>query len=54
MAYVRDPVTQFLPMAMQLSAFDALNPFITHVGSALFAIPPGAAVGGFVGQSLFA
>jgi deferrochelatase/peroxidase EfeB len=54
MAYVRDPATQFLPMAMQLANFDALNPFITHVGSALFAIPPGAMEGGYVGQSLFA
>jgi deferrochelatase/peroxidase EfeB len=54
MAYVRDPAVQFAPMQAQLANFDALNPFITHVGSALFAIPPGAAEGGYVGQSLFA
>jgi deferrochelatase/peroxidase EfeB len=33
---------------------DALNEYIRHVGSAVFAVPPGAAKGGFVGEGLFA
>ena len=34
---------------------DALNEYITHNGSALFAVPPGnAQPGGFVGEGLFA
>ena len=32
---------------------DALNEYISHTGSALFAVPPGAAEGGFVGEQLF-
>jgi deferrochelatase/peroxidase EfeB len=52
MAYVRDPVAQFVPMQQRLANADALNRFITHVGSALFAILPGAPEGGYVGQTL--
>src|SRR5579884_548584 len=52
LAYVRDPVAQFIPMQQRLANADALNRFVTHVGSALFAIPPGAPDGGYVGQTL--
>jgi deferrochelatase/peroxidase EfeB len=37
----------------QLAAHDALNRFITHIGSAVFACPPGARLGGYVGETLF-
>jgi deferrochelatase/peroxidase EfeB len=40
-AFVRNPVTQFVPMQAQLASNDALNEYITHTGSALFACPPG-------------
>lgn len=40
-AFVRNPVTQFVPMQMELSRKDALNEYITHTGTALFACPPG-------------
>ena len=30
-----------------------MNQFITHVGSGLFACPPGVAAGGFIGDRLF-
>jgi deferrochelatase/peroxidase EfeB len=30
-----------------------MNQFATHVGSGLFACPPGAAPGGYIGQALF-
>ena len=40
-AFVRDPQTSFVPMQMKLSRSDALNEYITHTGTALFACPPG-------------
>ena len=40
-AFVRDPKTSFVPMQMELSRHDALNEYITHTGTALFACPPG-------------
>jgi deferrochelatase/peroxidase EfeB len=43
LAYGRDPWRQFVPMQRRLAQHDALTEFTTHVGSALFAIPPGVA-----------
>jgi deferrochelatase/peroxidase EfeB len=40
-AFVRNPETSFVPMQMALSRSDALNEYITHTGTALFACPPG-------------
>jgi deferrochelatase/peroxidase EfeB len=40
-AFVRDPQTSFVPMQMALSRSDALNEYITHTGTGLFACPPG-------------
>ncbi|MCW2733502.1 MAG: Iron-dependent peroxidase [Mycobacterium sp.] len=40
-AFVRDPRTSFVPMQMKLSRSDALNEYITHTGTALFACPAG-------------
>jgi deferrochelatase/peroxidase EfeB len=37
----------------QLGSNDALNEYIKHVGSGVWAIPPGASPGGWVGQTLF-
>lgn len=54
LAYQRDPRTQFVPIQQRLSRGDALNEYIHHVGSAVFAIPPGARPGSFVGAGLFA
>ena len=34
-------------------ANDALNEYISHTGSALFALPPRAREGGYVGEGLF-
>jgi deferrochelatase/peroxidase EfeB len=53
-AFQRDPRTQFVPLQMSLAQYDALNEYITHTGSAIFACPPGAREGGFVGEKLFA
>ncbi len=51
--YQRDPRRQFIPIQHRLAAADALNRHIQHVGSAIFACPPGARPGGFVGEGLF-
>lgn len=40
-AFVRDPRNSFVPMQMELSRRDALNEYITHTGTALFACPSG-------------
>ncbi len=52
LCYQRDPRRQFIPIQRQLAARDSLNQFITHIGSAIFACPPGAPAGGYVGETL--
>jgi deferrochelatase/peroxidase EfeB len=51
LSYQRDPEA-FVRVQRRLGADDALNEYIKHVGSAVFAIPPGAPRGGWVGQTL--
>ncbi|UGQ11674.1 iron uptake transporter deferrochelatase/peroxidase subunit [Yinghuangia sp. ASG 101] len=41
LAYQHDPRRGFIPLQQKLSAHDAMNEYIQHVGSALFACPPG-------------
>ncbi|MCK9903417.1 peroxidase [Parafrankia colletiae] len=41
LAYQRDPRTQFIPIQRRLAGADALNEYIRHTGSAIFAVPPG-------------
>jgi deferrochelatase/peroxidase EfeB len=50
-SFQRDP-EQFVAIQQRLGALDALNEYIKHVGSALFAVPPGAEPGGYVGEAL--
>ena len=52
-AYCRDPQKQFVPMQQALARNDALNEYIEHVGSAVFAVPPGVGEGGYWGSTLF-
>ncbi len=53
LCYQRDPRVQFIPLQTRLSAFDTLSrSFLTHVGSAVFACPPGTARGGYIGEGL--
>lgn len=40
-AYQRDPHRQFVPVQRRLSRTDTLNEYIRHIGSAVFACPPG-------------
>jgi dye decolorizing peroxidase len=51
-AFQTDPRSVFVPIQQRLAATDALSPFIRHEGSALFAVPPGAPQGSWVGQGL--
>ncbi|UQX87588.1 Dyp-type peroxidase [Jatrophihabitans telluris] len=51
-AFQTDPREVFVPIQRKLAARDALERFIRHESSALFAVPPGAEEGGWVGQRL--
>ena len=53
-AYQADVDRQFVPVQARLAESDHLNLWTVPVGSAVFAIPPGCAEGGFVGDALFA
>ena len=53
-SFQRDAHKQFVPLQERLAANDRLNEYIRHTSSALFACPPGATEGGFVGEHLFA
>jgi len=50
--FQRDPAKQFVPIQERLGSMDALNEYIKHVGSAVFAVPPGARPGGYIGEAL--
>lgn len=52
--YQRDPLRQFVPIQRRLDEADLLNQWITHTGSAVFAILPGFAPGETLGAGLFA
>ncbi|GGW44187.1 iron uptake transporter deferrochelatase/peroxidase subunit [Streptomyces caelestis] len=47
-----DPLRGFVPVQRKLDRGDALSQFIRHESSGLFAVPGGAAEGGYVGQKL--
>jgi deferrochelatase/peroxidase EfeB len=53
-AFQRDPRTQFIPIQTRLAKNDLMNEYLKHVGSAIFAVPPGARDGSYVGAGLFA
>ncbi|MEB0307567.1 Dyp-type peroxidase, partial [Cryobacterium sp. 10I1] len=52
-SYQRRP-SQFTTVQLALARHDAMNEYVRHVGSALFAVPPGAARGSYLGAALFA
>ncbi|RMB61973.1 iron uptake transporter deferrochelatase/peroxidase subunit [Tessaracoccus antarcticus] len=52
-AFVREPLTRYVPMQTVLSRDDALMEYLEHTGSGLWAVPPGIAQGHYVGQALF-
>ncbi len=53
LCYQRDPRKQFIPIQRKIAGRDALSEYLTAVGSSIFACPPGARRGGFVGEGLF-
>nr|WP_110814847.1 iron uptake transporter deferrochelatase/peroxidase subunit [Mycolicibacterium obuense] len=55
-AFVRDPIKQFVPMQNAISRNDAMNEYVTPTSSAVFACPPGIREGDtstFWGSTLF-
>jgi deferrochelatase/peroxidase EfeB len=51
LSFQRDPEA-FVRVQRRLGSSDALNEYIKHVGSGVWAIPPGARRGGWVGETL--
>ncbi|CAN5282868.1 iron uptake transporter deferrochelatase/peroxidase subunit [soil metagenome] len=52
-SYQKDPA-QFVALQSKLGASDRLNEYIRHVGSGVFAVPPGlSAAGEYYGKALF-
>jgi deferrochelatase/peroxidase EfeB len=52
-AFQKDPRSQFVAIQRRLAASDALNEYIRHTGSGLFACPPGTSPDGWWGDGLF-
>jgi deferrochelatase/peroxidase EfeB len=52
-AFQRDPRTQFVPIQLRLARNDAMNEYVRHVGSGIFAVPPGTSRGSYIGAALF-
>jgi deferrochelatase/peroxidase EfeB len=52
-AFQRDPRKQFVPIQLNLANHDNLNEYVKHVGSGIFAVPPGATKGSYIGAGLF-
>ncbi|MCP2267253.1 Dyp-type peroxidase [Promicromonospora thailandica] len=51
-SFQADVDRQFVPVQRRLDRLDLLNEWTIPVGSAVFAVPPGCAEGGFVGETL--
>lgn len=51
-AFQRDIARQFVPIQKRLADKDLLNEWITPIGSSVFAIPPGCAPGGWIGEQV--
>ncbi|MGX4731599.1 iron uptake transporter deferrochelatase/peroxidase subunit [Kitasatospora griseola] len=51
-AFQADPARGFVPVQQRLARGDGLSRFLRHEAGALFAVPPGAPEGGYVGQPL--
>lgn len=54
LSYQADVARQFTPIQQRLDHADALNEWTTAIGSAVFAVLPGFAPGGWLGDSLLA
>ena len=54
LCYQQDPRRQFIPIQHRIAGRDGLSQFTTHIGSSIFACPPGVKSGGYIGQQLLA
>lgn len=54
LCWQRDPRNGFVKIFENMARFDMMNQFVTHIGSGLFACPPGARPDGFIGETLLA
>lgn len=52
-AFVIDARTHFVPLQLAMSKNDAMNEYLRHTSSGLYAVPPGIAPGQYLGQQLF-
>ncbi|GAB3803645.1 iron uptake transporter deferrochelatase/peroxidase subunit [Humibacter antri] len=52
-AYMNDPA-HFVKLQTRLGSYDRLNEYISHIGSAVFAVPPAPEPGHFLAEQLFA
>jgi deferrochelatase/peroxidase EfeB len=52
-AYMNDP-DHFVRLQSRLGSSDLLNEYISHIGSAIFAVPPAPKQGGYLAEALFA
>ncbi|MER7703305.1 iron uptake transporter deferrochelatase/peroxidase subunit [Kitasatospora sp. NPDC097605] len=52
LAFQADPRTGFTPVQRKLARGDGLSRFLRHEASGVYAVPPGAPRGGYVGQTL--
>lgn len=52
-AFVTDPRTHYIPMQSRMSRNDLMMEYLQHIGSGLWAVPPGAREGEYIGQGLF-
>ena len=51
-SFQADVDAQFVPIQQRLDELDLLNQWTTPIGSAVFAVPPGCAEGGFIGEGI--
>ncbi|MDT9593177.1 Dyp-type peroxidase [Nocardioides zeae] len=51
-AYAADVERQFVPVQQRLDELDLLNEWVTTIGSAVYAVPPGCVEGDFVGREM--
>ncbi|WP_249999352.1 Dyp-type peroxidase [Actinoplanes sp. M2I2] len=51
-SFQKDIARQFVPVQQRLADKDLLNEWITPIGSAVFAVPPGCAEGGWIGEQV--
>ncbi len=52
LAYQRDPRRGFVPIQTELARHDAMNEYVRHTGSSLWAVPPGVGPDGWWGETL--